>query len=300
MKTHSTRQAYALLAAVIVLWGVNWPIMKTGLLYVGPIWFAAIRILTGSACLFALLAVQRRLVWPARRDLPVVISVGGLQIGATLALMHLGLLYVEAGRSAILSYTTPLWVTPMAFLVLGERLKPARLAGLALGLSGVVVLFSPGTFDFANRDAVLGNGLLLAAAVIWAAVIVHIRRHQWSMSPLELMPWQMLFGGALLALAALAVEDFGAVRWTGTLWAVLVYNGPVASAFCYWAIVSVSRGLPAISTSLGSLGVPVVGVIASAIALGEPLNVGNVLGLALITAGVAWVALADLRRGSGP
>lgn len=297
MKTPSPRQAYVLLAAVIVLWGVNWPIMKTGLLYVGPIWFAAIRILTGAACLFALLAVQRRLALPARRDLPVVISVGGLQIGATLALMHMGLLYVEAGRSAILSYTTPLWVTPMAVLVLGERLKPARLAGLALGLSGVVVLFSPGTFDFANRDAVLGNGLLLAAAVIWAAVIVHIRHHQWSMSPLELMPWQMLFGGALLALTALVVEDAGSIRWTAPLWAVLAYNGPVASAFCYWAIVSVSRALPAISTSLGSLGVPVVGVIASATALGEPLSVGNALGLALITGGVAWVALADLRRG---
>jgi len=285
-----------LLAAVIVLWGVNWPIMKTGLLYVGPIWFAAIRILTGAACLFALLAVQRRLALPARRDWPVVISVGGFQIGATLGLMHMGLVYVEAGRSAILSYTTPLWVTPMAFLVLGERLKPARVAGLVLGLSGIVVLFSPGTFDFTDRDAVLGNGLLLAAAVIWAAVIVHIRRHQWSMSPLELMPWQMLFGGTLLALVALAAEEVGAIHWTATLWAVLTYNGPVASAFCFWAIVSVSRALPALSTSLGSLGVPVVGMTASAIALGEPLTAGNVLGLALITGGVAWVALADLRR----
>jgi drug/metabolite transporter (DMT)-like permease len=296
MKTPSPRQAYALLAAVIVLWGVNWPIMKTGLLYIGPIWFAAIRILTGAACLFALLAAQRRLALPVRRDLPVVISIGGFQIGATLALMHMGLLYVEAGRSAILSYTTPLWVTPMAFVVLSERLPPARLAGIGLGLSGVVVLFSPGTFDFANRDAVLGNGLLLAAAIIWAAVIVHIRLHRWSMSPLELMPWQMLFGGTLLALVALAVEDVGAIRWTASLWAVLAYNGPVASAFCYWAIVSVSRALPAVSTSLGSLGVPVVGVIASAATLGEPLSMGNMLGLALITGGVAWVALADLRR----
>jgi drug/metabolite transporter (DMT)-like permease len=298
MNADSPRQAYALLAAVIVLWGVNWPIMKFGLGYIGPLWFAAIRILTGSACLFALLAVQRRLALPRRSDLPVVVSVGGLQIGLAMALMHIGLQFVEAGRSAILFYTTPLWVTPMAIVVLGERLGPARLAGLALGLSGVAVLFGPGTFDFGDRDAMLGNGILLGAAVVWAAVIVHIRRHQWSMSPLALMPWQMLFGGALLTLVAGVLEGAADIRWSVPLFAVLVYNGPIASAFCFWAIVSVSRGLPAISSTLGSLGVPVVGVVSSAIALGEPPSVGNLAGLALIAAGVACVAVADLRQKS--
>jgi drug/metabolite transporter (DMT)-like permease len=283
---------------VIVLWGINWPIMKFGLGYIGPLWFAAIRILTGAACLFVLLAAQRRLELPRHTDLPVIVSVGGLQIGLSMALMHIGLQFVEAGRSAILFYTTPLWVTPMAMIALDERLGLARAVGLALGLSGVAVLFGPGTFDFGDRDALLGNALLLGAAIVWAAVIVHIRWHQWTMSPLALMPWQMLFGGVLLALVAGAFEGAADIRWSAALLAVLIYNGPIASAFCFWAIVSVSRGLPAISTTLGSLGVPVVGVVSSAIALGEPPSLGNIAGLVFITAGVASVAVADLRQKS--
>jgi drug/metabolite transporter (DMT)-like permease len=298
MTADTPRQAYTLLAAVIVLWGINWPIMKFGLGYIGPLWFAAIRILTGAACLFVLLAAQRRLELPRHTDLPVIVSVGGLQIGLSMALMHIGLQFVEAGRSAILFYTTPLWVTPMAMIALDERLGLARAVGLALGLSGVAVLFGPGTFDFGDRDALLGNALLLGAAIVWAAVIVHIRWHQWTMSPLALMPWQMLFGGVLLALVAGAFEGAADIRWSAALLAVLIYNGPIASAFCFWAIVSVSRGLPAISTTLGSLGVPVVGVVSSAIALGEPPSLGNIAGLVFITAGVASVAVADLRQKS--
>jgi drug/metabolite transporter (DMT)-like permease len=66
----------------------------------------------------------------------------------------------------------------------------------------------------------------------------------------------------------------------------------VASAFCYWAFVTVNRSFSATATALGSLGVPVVGVFASALALGEPLTVAKLAGLALIGIGVTVLAMA--------
>ena len=80
------RRAYLLLASVILLWGVNWPVMKVGLLYMPPLWFAAVRVLLGGACLFALVAARGRLRLPERRDFPVLISVGVLQIALYLGL----------------------------------------------------------------------------------------------------------------------------------------------------------------------------------------------------------------------
>ena len=289
-------RAYALLAAVILLWGANWPIMKVGLQSIPPMTFATARVFLGCACLFALLAVQGRVRLPTRRDLPVLLSVGCLQIGLGLLLLNLGLLNVEAGRSAILSYTTPLWVVPLAAAFLGERLSAGRAAGLALGLAGIGVLFNPTAFDFTHRPALVGNGLLMLGALFGATVIVHIRRHRWSVAPIELMPWQMLLGGSLLALAAAWFEADQSIRWSPTVLAILAYNGPVASAFCFWAYVTVAHSLPAVSTALGSLGVPVAGVLFSAMMLGEPLAPGRLLGLGLISAGVAVVAATDLRR----
>ena len=170
------------------------------------------------------------------------------------------------------------------------------MAGLALGLAGIGVLFDPGAFDFTHVPSLIGNGVLVMGAMFGALVIVHIRRHRWHMAPIELMPWQMLLGGLLLAVAAAVFEGAPPVRWSGTLFAVLAYNGPVASAFCFWAWVTVAHSLPAMSTALGSLGVPVAGVLFSSVFLGEPLALPKVLGLALISLGVAMVAVADLGR----
>ncbi len=126
-----------------MLWGVNWPIMKIGLAYIDPVWFVVIRMFLGAGLFFAWQLATSGVAVPGRRDVPIILSIGLLQIGLYLVLITVGLRYVPAGRSAVLSYTTPLWVVPGA-LLLGEKLTAARLAGLALGLAGIAVLFEPG------------------------------------------------------------------------------------------------------------------------------------------------------------
>jgi drug/metabolite transporter (DMT)-like permease len=289
--------AYLLLAAIIVLWGANWPVMKVGLQAIPPFWFAVSRLSLGALTLFGVLAATGRLAWPRRADLPVIASVALLQMAAFLSLVNIGLLTVDAGRSAILAYTTPLWVTPAAVLLLGERLGPRKALGLALGLSGVVCLFNPVGFDWGDPDVVIGNGCLMLAALGWAAVILHTRRHAWTSSPLQLAPWQMLTALPILLVLALAFEGDARVAWSGELAVILLYNGPVATAFCFWAVVTVQRSLPAISTSLGLLGVPTAGVILAALVLGEELSLTRLGGLVLIVGGMALVNLADLTAG---
>jgi drug/metabolite transporter (DMT)-like permease len=289
-----TRQkALLVLALLVAIWGVNWPIMKIGLGHITPIWFATLRMLMGAPCLFAVLLVQRRVTLPTREDLPVVLSIGLVQMALFMSVTASALRFVPPGRSALLAYTTPIWVTPLAALFLKERLNALKLAGVGLGLLGVAALFNPFGFDWSDNKVVLGNGMLMAAAFAWAVSIIQVRGHRWHATPLLLMPWQMLL--AAIPLVAFAYWWEGPLRaeWSPTLIAVIVYNGPIASAFGYWALVSVNKNLPAITTSLFLLGVPVVGAIASAIALGEHLGATLLTGLALILAGVSAMALAD-------
>jgi drug/metabolite transporter (DMT)-like permease len=289
----SRARAYALLPLVVLLWGVNWPAMKVALEYVTSLWFATLRTALGAACLFAFLALTGRLARPSRRDLPIVLSVALLQVAMFQPLANLGLRHVAAGRAAVLVYTTPLWVTPGAVLLLGERLTPLKVAGLACGLGGIGLLFNPLALDWSRSDVVLGSVELMAASMLWGLAILHIRAHRWHLSALQLTPWQLLLGLAFLLPVTLALEGRDPGEWNPTSISVLLYNGPIATAFCYWAATTISRALPAITTSLAFLGVPAVGILCSLLFLGERPDGALLGGFALILVGVTLVNLAD-------
>lgn len=288
----------ALVASLVLVWGCNWPAMKVVLTYISPLQFASLRMAMGTLSLFIVTAYWNGGVkLPARADLPVIFSVGLLQMVGFLALVNLALMNVPAGRSAILAYTTPIWVVPAAVLILGERLSLAKALALLLGLAGVAFMFNPAGFDWSDRQAIMGNAYLLAAAGLWAAAIIHVRKHRWAGSPLTLAPWQMLIGFIPLAILTWWVEGPPpAVHFSMETVLLAVYSGPLVTAFPFWAAVTIARILPAVTVSLTLLLVPEVGLLSSALVLGERLDVTSVAGLLLIVSGVAAISLANARE----
>lgn len=270
--------------------------MKMGLQFVTPLWFAAIRMFLGTLCLFAFLALKDRVRLPGWGEIPILVSVAVFQIGLPAGLIHTGLSFMDAGRSAILVFTIPLWVAPMAVFALGERLTRMNAVGLAMGLAGIAVLFNPLSFDFSNPSALTGNGFMILTSMSFAVAIILIRRHSWTGPIIHMLPWQMLLGTAILVIAAAAIEGGPNFEWSAPLVAILAYNGPIASGFCFWAYITVSRNLPAMSTALGSLGVPVLGVLSSALILGEGISPIIVSGLILISMGVLAVTVGGLKQ----
>ena len=139
------------------------------------IWLGAIRMGVTGAVLFAVLALLGRLRMPNRQDAPVLISVGVFMFAIYTILTMIGLSHSQAGRAAILTFVTPLWVTPLAIVILGERLSRLKALGLVFAVGGLGVLFNPLGFDWSRTDAVIGNGLLLLASMSWAMTIIHLR-----------------------------------------------------------------------------------------------------------------------------
>ena len=288
--------AYGLLALCLPVWGINWPLLTIALGSIPPVWLSCVRMGSTALCLFAALAVLGRLRLPGRHDMPAVLSIGVLMMGIYPAMTIMGLEFAEAGRASLLSFITPLWVTPAAIILFGERLTRLKAAGLALGLGGVAVMFNPIGFDWSRSDAVYGNLLLVAASAVWSIPILHMRRHVWRLSPFQLAPWQLLAATLVAAPLALVVEAGETVRWSMTLFWLLLYAGPVATALTILGAVAIARALPAITASLMFLATPVAGMLASAAILGEALTVTNLAGLALIVTGLAAVAIGDARR----
>jgi drug/metabolite transporter (DMT)-like permease len=286
------REAIVLLAAIAVAWGTGWPVTKAILQDLSPLWTTAIRSAIGTATLFAISAGRRQLVLPQRGDIPLVLNIALLHMFAFSALVSIGLQFVPAGRSVVLGYTTPLWVTAGARLFLGEALTRARALGVAVGVSGLLILFDPSTFDWSDRNAVLGNALVLLAALCWSASILHVRAHQWVSTPFELVPWQALLATCILAPLAIIFEGIPNIEWSGRLVLLLIYGGAIGIALPYWATQTVNRSLPAIATSLGLLAVPVVGVVCSTIGLGETFSFSLLAAMTLIIGGIA-IGMSD-------
>jgi drug/metabolite transporter (DMT)-like permease len=291
----STRSVYILLLANVVIWALAWPISKIGLAYMGPLWYSAIRFIIGSAVCFIGLGAAGAISLPKRQDLPIILGIGILQMTLFLVLINTGLSFVGAGRSAILAYSTPLWVTPLAALFFGEAVTRMKLIGVLLGLAGITILFSPTSLDWSNHNVVIGNLLLLLSALVWAIALLQTRFGRWHSDPLKLLPWQLLLATVLTTAIALIFEPTSTIQWNTSLWATLIFNGLLSTAFGYWAAITVFKNLPAVSSSLWYLGVPVLGLLFSAAILDEAITFSMGSAMALIMAGLVCVALSRSR-----
>jgi drug/metabolite transporter (DMT)-like permease len=292
----SRRAALSLFAVVVVTWGSNWMVAKTLVASVSPLWAVAIRSAIATVVLLGLLLARGQLILPRRGDVSVILTVAVLHMGAFSALVAFGLQFVPVGRSIVLGYTTPLWVAPAAWLFLNEPMTRSRLAGIALGLAGLATMFNPLAFDWSNHTALIGNGLLLLAALCWAANILYVRAHRWISTPFQLVFWQALLATLILSALALGIDGPPQIAWTPKLAGAFVYAGICGTALAHWAMVTVNRSLPSVTTSLGLLATPVMGVILSAIFLGEPVSTSLVCAMAMILGGIAIGTIPSRER----
>jgi drug/metabolite transporter (DMT)-like permease len=288
---HSRAAALVLLFLLSIVWGAHWVVVKIGLDYMAPFTFAVLRVAAGLATLVVLLGVRRRLRVPARSDLPIVFSVGLAQIAVGVLVMNLALQVVAAGRSSVLLYTMPLWVALLLAIVFRVRPRRSEIVGLVLGIAGLAALINPTAIDWGAAGELLGTLGLLLNAVIWAAVTIHVRRHRWTQTPLELQPWQLLVALVPLVVLALVLEPGLQIRWEPAVVLVLLYSGPLATAFANWASQSITRSLGSQASATGFLAVPVVGLASGALILREALGIADIVGFGLVLAGIAATSL---------
>lgn len=288
-------KSLVLLAVIAVSWGLTWPVNKAMLDHTTPIWAVWARYVVAALVMAVLTIGAGRLKPPPRADLPVVFSVALLHMVGFGVLCSIGLQYVGAGRSVLLAYTTPFWVFPMAWLVLGERMTAVRLSAFACGLLGLMLLINPLSLDWGNRNVLFGHVLILVAAVLWACSITYVRRHRWVSLPFDLLIWQTLLTIFVTGCLALALEGWPRFDVSGRFVLLSIYGGGIGTALAFWALNTVNRVLPATTTSLGLLGVPLIGVASSMVMLGEALDLVSGLALALIIGGIAIGTLGGKR-----
>lgn len=239
-----------------------------------------------AAALIAIIAVKAGQSLVVPRHLWVRLTLAAcLNIFAWMGFSTLSMRWLNAGQGTLLVYTMPVWTTLLAWPFLGKKPTMKSIAGLILCLSGIVLLFA-GAESGIRVDQVPGVLFALSAAVLFAFGTIVVK--PLSIPPLTSIAWQLIIGCLPMVLFGLVAEhpDLHALSGRGV--AVMVYMTLVPMGLCYVTWFAALRRLPPALASIATLLTPVVGVLAAAVSLGEPLGTKEISAMVLTLAGVAF------------
>ena len=242
----------------------------------------------GTAILFVLaLAGRRRLRIPRRQWVHVAVA-GFFNVAAFNILNIEAIARGNASRAVVIAYSMPIWAALMAWFI-GERFDRVRVAALILCAVGLTTLIWP----LAQHGLPASALLSLGCALVWAVGTVYMKWVDIDAEPMTVAVWQLLCGWVLIAAGMLIFEGPppNVLNLQGVTIGALLYNSAIGFGLAYSLWFAIVGRLPAITASLGSLLVPVVGIAASATVLGERPTLTDYIGFALIFAAAACVLL---------
>ena len=278
-----------LLAVTSVGWGLNFPIMKHLLTEWPPLSSRGLCGVVGAGALAVVAVLRRQTLRVPRQMWLRLVLVSVLTIGGWVAFMGLALLWLRASEAAVLGISIPVWVALLAWPVLGERLSLLRALSLAVALVGITVLIGGNGIE-ASLEKLPGLLCTLAGALCVALGTVLTKHFPLRMPPLSLAAWQIGIGCLPIAVVGLVVEHPQLAALSSVGWASMAYMTLIQFCLCYVCWFATLERLPAATASIGTLLVPVVGVLSAAAILHEPLG-GRELAALLLTLGGVAVAL---------
>jgi len=277
--------------AVVVIWGVNFVVIKLGLRDLPPILFSALRFLCAALPLAFFIK-------PPATSLRLLVVFGMFQFAIQFTLLFTGIkLGLPAGLASLVVQLQAFFTIGLAVLLLGERPRAVQLVGATVALGGMAVV----ALNLEARATLIGFLLVVLAGLCWA--VANIAGKQMgrpltaggaarAVNPLALVVWGSVVATPPLLLVSWLVE--GPAAWQlaahnfswHTLWAVLFNAWPnTLLGFGIWSMLM--RKYPAATIAPFSLLVPVAGMVSAAIVLGEALQWWKIVAGLLVLGGLA-------------
>ena len=284
--------AHLLLAiAVMAVWGSNFVVVKVALAHLPPLTLATLRFAT--VCLPAALLLKRPAAsWANLAAYGVLIGAG--QFGAMFIALRAD---VTPGLASLIMQTQVFFTIGLSMWLTGERLKPLQVVALLLAVGGLAVILAHTDGSITS----LGLGLLLFSAFSWASGNM-VSRAAGKVDMLAYVVWSSLFAVPPLLALALILEGPVAmatgIRHADALtWAAVVWQAVGNAMFGYGVWGWLLARYPAATVTPLALLVPVFGMTASAVLLGEPMQDWKLLAALLVMSGLAlgilWPRLAE-------
>src|SRR5712672_2293808 len=273
------------LAITSIGWGFNWPVTKYLLSELPPLTMRGSTGVVGAALLAGLAILSGQSLRVPREMRLRLVMAAFLNVACWMTLMGLALLWLPASEAALIAYTMPVWASILAWPVLGERPTVMRAVALAMAFAGLAAIMGANGIS-ASAAKLPGIVMALAGSVGFALGTVLAKKLPLQLPQITAAAWQIGLGCFPVAVVGLLIETSHWNAVTNTGWLLVIYSTLVQFCVAYVAWFAALARLPASVAATGTMAVPVIGVVASAIALHEPLGPGQIAALILTLAAV--------------
>lgn len=270
------------LVVLAALWGASFLFMRIGAPEMGPVGLIAIRTLVAGLFLLPFLFFYNS-HRGVRRHVPAIALVGVIGSAMPFALIAYATLTVTAGYASILNATTPMFGALVAWIWLGDRLRPSGIIGLLVGFAGVFVLVW-GKGEMPSLQLGTAVAAALTATLLYALAATTTKRYLAEVHPLTLATLSQLFAAAsLLPLALLAVPE---QMPSAKAWWSVVLLGIASTGIAYVIYFRLISQVGPTKTLTVTFLIPAFGLFWGWLFLEEAIGWSMVAGCLLILLGV--------------
>jgi len=292
-RTTRSGGSYPVLLGLIALaWGSSYLFIKIGVETLPPLSLVFMRLLVGLAILGAVVIVTRTPLPRDPRTLGHLAILGAVNIAIPFWLIGWAEQHISSGLAGILQSAAPFFTLVLAAsFVHDEHITRDRVAGMAIGFLGILVLSAPNLAEVgtaAGAQRLLGELGVVLASLAYATGNTYARRTLRETRPLVLATGQV--GWALAMVVALAFLVDGGITLPSVpeAWFAVGWLGSVGTGFAYVIFFRLLTGWGPTRASLVAYLLPVVAVVLGVVVLGETVDATFLAGAALIVAGI-WV-----------
>jgi drug/metabolite transporter (DMT)-like permease len=280
------------LGLMVIIWGVNFSVVKRALEVMEPLGFNALRHLIASAFMLAVLGFGTGVGRPERRDVGRIIVLGSIGIILYQVAFVFGLERTRAGNASLM-----LALVPIFLLVFGRRGEggPRAWLGAMLSIAGVAIV-SGSTLRLEGTTTLVGDLIVLGAAAVWAIYTLGATPLIERYGPIRTTAWTLWVGAIGLFIAGLPSlirQDWGIV--SGEAWGGLLYSSVFAIGVAYLLWYRGVQQIGGARTAVFSNLTPVVALIVGALWLGEALTRYSLAGATMVIGGLVLVRSAGSR-----
>ncbi|MFT4121974.1 DMT family transporter [Bradyrhizobium sp.] len=274
------------LAITSIGWGLNWPVTKFLLTELPPLTLRGVTGVLGALLLATIALLRGDSLRVAPGIWPRLLIASVLNVTGWMVLMGLALLWLPASETALIAYTMPIWASIIAWPVLGERPTLLRTIALVMAFAGLASIMS-GDGLAGSAAKLPGIAMALVGALGFAVGTVLSKKYPIQLPPITAAAWQVGLGCLPVAIASFVLETAHPALVTPFGWLLLLYSVTMQFCAAYVCWFAALARLPASVAAIGTMAVPVIGVVASAVTLHEPLGVREIAALIFTLAGVA-------------
>lgn len=282
--------------AICTIWGSTWLVIKVGLETMTPLLSAGLRFAVAGVVLFGIIRVRNIGIPWNKKTAAFFFTVSLTSFSIPFALVYWGEQHVSSGLTSILFAVFPFCVAIMSFLMLpNEKLTLAKIAGIILGFTGVVVIFSNDVRFGTGTEQVLGMAAIVLSALIQAFSAVLIKKHAHDLSPFVVSFIPMSFAGIFLTLGGLLFENLSVVQFTSTAIFSILFLAVFGSVTTFVSYFWLLKRVEVVLLSLTSFITPIIAVFLGVIILDESVSSHLLLGSSLVLSGILAANSTDVR-----